>query len=241
MEMIDGKPVNVDVAKRDFKYYIFDWDDNILHMPTRIYLEKLSCDGVWRPVSVSTSTFALVRTDTAHYRMPRTGGREAAFRDFQDTPDARTGDLAFIRDTKSALARIAAGEPMTCAHRAPFTPFGHAIEFRINAEDPDNGFIPCPGTITRFEAPAGPGVRVESYVSSGSRISPYYDSLVAKLIVYGQSREEALARGRRALDEFVIEGIKTTLPFHRRVLDNEVFCAGEATTDFIETQMGDLL
>ena len=137
--------------------------------------------------------------------------------------------------------RIAAGEPMTCAHRAPFTPFGHAIEFRINAEDPDNGFIPCPGTITRFEAPAGPGVRVESYVSSGSRISPYYDSLVAKLIVYGQSREEALARGRRALDEFVIEGIKTTLPFHRRVLDNEVFCAGEATTDFIETQMGDLL
>ena len=137
--------------------------------------------------------------------------------------------------------RIAAGEPMSCANRAPFAPFGHAIEFRINAEDPANGFIPCPGTITKFEAPAGPGVRVESYVSSGSRISPYYDSLVAKLIVYGQSREEALARGRRALDEFVIEGIKTTLPFHRRVLDNEVFCAGEATTDFIETQMGDLL
>ena len=110
MEIIDGKQVNVDVAKRDFKYYIFDWDDNILHMPTRIYLEKLSRDGVWRPVSVSTSTFALVRTDTAHYRMPRNGGREAAFRDFQDAPDARTGDLAFIRDTKSALARIAAGE-----------------------------------------------------------------------------------------------------------------------------------
>ena len=84
-------------------------------------------------------------------------------------------------------------------------------------------------------------MRLESYVSAGSRISPYYDSLVAKLIVYGQNREEALARGRRALDEFIIEGIKTTLPFHRRVLDNDVFCAGEATTDFIETQMGDLL
>ena len=77
MEIIDGKPVNVEVAKRDFKYYIFDWDDNILHMPTRIYLEKLSRDGVWRPVSVSTSTFALVRTDTEHYRMPRNGGRVA--------------------------------------------------------------------------------------------------------------------------------------------------------------------
>ena len=137
--------------------------------------------------------------------------------------------------------RIAAGEPMSCADRAPFTPFGHAIEFRINAEDPEKGFRPCPGTITRFEAPAGPGVRVESYVRTGSRISPHYDSLVAKLIVHGQSREEALARGRRALDEFVIEGIQTTLSFHRRVLSNEVFCEGQATTDFIETQMGDLL
>ena len=137
--------------------------------------------------------------------------------------------------------RIASGEPMSCADRAPFTPFGHAMEFRINAEDPEHGFRPCPGTITRFEPPAGPGVRVEAYVHSGSKISPFYDSMVAKLIVYGQDREECLARGRRALDEFVIEGIPTTLPFHRRVLDNQVFCAGEATTDFIETQMGDVL
>ncbi|MEE0845299.1 MAG: acetyl-CoA carboxylase biotin carboxylase subunit [Eggerthellaceae bacterium] len=137
--------------------------------------------------------------------------------------------------------RIAAGEPMSCANRAPFVPFGHAMEFRINAEDPDHGFRPCPGTITRFEPPSGPGVRVESYVRSGSRISPYYDSMVAKLIVYGQDREEVLARGRRALDEFVIEGIATTLPFHRRVLENQVFCEGKACTDFIETQMGDLL
>ena len=137
--------------------------------------------------------------------------------------------------------RIAAGEPISCASRAPFVPFGHAMEFRINAEDPAHGFRPCPGTITKFEPPAGPGVRVESYVRTGSRISPYYDSLVAKLVVYGQDREEALARGRRALDEFVIEGIETTISFHRRVLDNAVFCAGDATTDFIETQMGDVL
>ena len=86
-----------------------------------------------------------------------------------------------------------------------------------------------------------PGVRVESYVRTGSRISPYYDSLVAKLVVYGQDREEALARGRRALDEFVIEGIETTIAFHRRVLDNAMFCSGDVTTDFIETQMGDVL
>jgi len=109
LALIDGKEVNLDVAKRDFKYYIFDWDDNILHMPTRIHLEKRGADGVWRPVSVSTGTYALVRTDADHYRVPSDGGREAAFRDFQDVP-ANDGDQAFIRDTKAALARIKAGE-----------------------------------------------------------------------------------------------------------------------------------
>ncbi len=137
--------------------------------------------------------------------------------------------------------RIAAGEPMSCAPRAPFSPAGHAIELRINAEDPAHGFRPCPGTVTRFEPPAGPGVRVETYLRPGSKISPHYDSLVAKVIVHGQDREEAVARARRALDEFVIEGIATTIPFHQRVLENEVFLAGDATTDFIETQMGDVL
>ncbi len=137
--------------------------------------------------------------------------------------------------------RIAAGEPMSCAERAPFVPFGHAIEFRINAEDPAHGFRPCPGTITRFKMPAGPGVRVDTYVRSGTRISPYYDSLVAKLIVSGQDRSEALARARRALDEFVIEGIETTIAFHKRVLDNDSFKSGDVSTDFLETQAGDLL
>lgn len=137
--------------------------------------------------------------------------------------------------------RIAAGEVMECATRAPFTPNGHAIEFRINAEDPDHGFRPSPGTVTKFEAPGGPGVRLESYVHQGTRISPYYDSMVAKLIVWGQTREEAIMRGRRALGEFKIEGIKTTIPFHQRVLENETFKAGEATTAFLETEMGDLL
>ena len=106
---IDGKPVETGVAERAFKYYVFDWDDNILHMPTRIYLEKLGDDGTWRPVSVSTSTYAVVRADGEHYRLPAEGGRAAAFRDFQDVP----GDAAnqsFIRDTRAALARIAAGE-----------------------------------------------------------------------------------------------------------------------------------
>ena len=143
-------------------------------------------------------------------------------------------------DLVGEMIRVAAGEPLSFS-QDDIVLRGHAIECRINAEDPDHGFRPCPGKITRFEPPMGPGVRVETYVHEGSSISPYYDSMVAKVIVSGQDREECLARGRRALDEFKIEGIATTLPFHRRVLDNEVFRAGEATTDFIETQMGDLL
>ncbi len=137
--------------------------------------------------------------------------------------------------------RIAAGEPISCADRAPFSPNGHAIEMRINAEDPENGFRPCPGTITKFVVPGGPGVRVETYVGEGSRISPYYDSMVAKLIVHGQDRDEAIARAKRALDEFQIEGIATTIPFHKRVMDNATFIAGNATTAFIPNEMGDLL
>lgn len=135
--------------------------------------------------------------------------------------------------------RIASGEPMSCAGRAPFSPNGHAIEFRINAEDPENGFRPCPGTITKFQVPGGPGVRVETYLEQGSRISPFYDSLVAKLVVWGQDRDEAIARGKRALGEFCIEGIETTIPFHQKVLDVPVFQQGLACTDFIETEMGE--
>lgn len=135
--------------------------------------------------------------------------------------------------------RIAAGEPISCLDRAPFSPNGHAMEFRINAEDPEHDFRPCPGNITRFDVPGGPGVRVESYIHTGSRISPYYDSMVAKLIVWGSDREECIARGKRALNEFRIEGIKTTIPFHLEVLENQAFLDGRVYTDFIETEMGD--
>lgn len=130
--------------------------------------------------------------------------------------------------------RIAAGEPMSCADRAPFVPNGHAIEFRINAEDPENDFRPSPGKITRFDVPGGPGIRVESYIHAGATISPFYDSMVAKLIVWGQDRDEALARGRRALQEFKVEGIPTTISFHLKVVENEIFQRGEARTDFLE-------
>jgi acetyl-CoA carboxylase biotin carboxylase subunit len=136
--------------------------------------------------------------------------------------------------------RIAAGEPMSCAHLAPLSPRGAAIEFRINAEDPAHDFRPCPGTIERFDLPGGPGVRVDAFVRAGSKIPPTYDSLVAKLIVSGDTREEAMARAKRALTEFNIEGIACTIPFHKLVLENEMFKAGTVYTDFIETEMSDV-
>jgi acetyl-CoA carboxylase biotin carboxylase subunit len=112
---------------------------------------------------------------------------------------------------------------------------GHAIECRINAEDPDNKFLPSPGKLTVFHPPGGPGVRVDSAAYTEYTIPPFYDSLLAKLIVHGHDRPEALARMQRALDEFVIEGVKTTIPFHLKVLADERFRRGEYNLTFLDT------
>ena len=135
--------------------------------------------------------------------------------------------------------RIASGEPMSCAGRAPISPFGHAIEFRINAEDPANGFRPCPGTIEKLRMPAGPGIRIDTHVFEGYRIPPYYDSMIAKLVVWGADRAEAIDRARRALGEFEVEGVATTIPFHERVVANESFNRGEIYTDFLEKEFSE--
>ena len=111
----------------------------------------------------------------------------------------------------------------------------HSIECRINAEDPAKDFRPSPGKITNLHLPGGHGVRVDSHVYAGYTIPPNYDSMIAKLIVSAQSREEALIRMKRALEEFVIEGIKTTIPFHIKLMDNEVFKSGQFTTAFMES------
>ena len=136
--------------------------------------------------------------------------------------------------------RIASGSPMKHTDQAAIPLDGHAIEFRINAEDPDAGFRPAPGLIEAFNPPGGFGVRIDSHVYSGYRVPPYYDSLLAKLIVWGESRDEAIARGRRALDEFIITGIPTTIPFHERVVNNAAFQSGEFYTDFVDREFGGL-
>lgn len=131
--------------------------------------------------------------------------------------------------------RIAAGEPLGY-DQAAIEWRGHAIEVRLNAEDAAADFRPTPGLITAYREPTGFGVRVDSAVIAGDSISPRYDSLIAKLIVWGRDRTEALGRLGRALSDFQIEGVPTTLPFHQRLLTHPVFRAGQATTDFIERE-----
>jgi len=132
--------------------------------------------------------------------------------------------------------RIAAGEKLTYM-QADIKLNGWAIECRINAEDPDNDFRPSPGLVTQYLPPGGPGIRVDSSVYTGYNIPPYYDSMVAKLIVWGRDREEAIARMRRALNEFRVTNVATTIPFHLKVLDNAFFQKGEVYTNFIQRRM----
>ncbi len=132
--------------------------------------------------------------------------------------------------------RVAAGEGLAW-RQEDVTVDGHAIEVRINAEDPDHDFRPAAGTITDVHWPGGPGVRVDSHVYAGYRIPPNYDSLLAKIIVWGPTREDAILRMERSLKETVIEGVKTTIPFHLRVLDNAFFRRGQVYTNFIARRM----
>jgi acetyl-CoA/propionyl-CoA carboxylase biotin carboxyl carrier protein len=127
--------------------------------------------------------------------------------------------------------RIARGEELTIDR---VTPRGHAIEFRINAEDPFNNYMPSPGQVVEWEEPAGPGVRVDSWVKPQTSVTQYYDNLMAKLIVWGSDRSAAINRGRRALNEFKVQGVATTIPAHLAVLDHPEFIAGEHHTKWME-------
>lgn len=141
-------------------------------------------------------------------------------------------------DLVKLQVRIAAGEHLPFRQEEVVLR-GHAIECRVNAEDPEE-FLPSPGKITTLRLPGGPGVRVDTHAYAGYTVPPYYDSLLAKLIVRGQDRAEALSRMRRALQEFIIQGVKTTIPFHLRVMDHPDFVKGAVSTNFLErlTQAG---
>jgi acetyl-CoA carboxylase biotin carboxylase subunit len=114
---------------------------------------------------------------------------------------------------------------------------GYAMECRINAEDPDS-FLPSPGTISRYHAPGGPGVRVDTHIYSGYRVPPYYDSMIGKLITYSDSRESVMARMRMALDEMIVDGIKTNIPLHQTLLNDAAFQAGGLSIHYLEKKLG---
>lgn len=136
--------------------------------------------------------------------------------------------------------RIAAGDELGY-EQDDIRARGHALNCRINSEDPHRAFVPCPGTVTRYRPPGGPGVRVDCALYSGYRIPIFYDSLVAKLSVWATTREEAILRMKNALKEFVIEGVETTIPFHMKILDDECFTKGEIYTSFVQERIGDLV
>ena len=135
--------------------------------------------------------------------------------------------------------RVAAGEPLSVLELPPLR--GHVIECRINAEDPARGFQPSPGRVEVFHPPGGPGVRLDTHVYAGYTVPPYYDSLLAKLIVQGRDREEAITRMHMALESFIIEGITTTAPFLAKVMMNERFRAGQVDTKWLEREIGGIL
>jgi acetyl-CoA carboxylase biotin carboxylase subunit len=139
-------------------------------------------------------------------------------------------------DLIKSQIRIAAGEKIKI-QQDEIQLRGAAIECRINAEDFRNNFMPCPGKIESLVLPGGPGVRLDTHIYQGYEISPYYDSLVAKLITHANTREEAIKIMQRALGEFHIAPIKTTIPFHQQLLDNPLFLKGEISTHFVEEML----
>ena len=139
-------------------------------------------------------------------------------------------------DLMKDMIRVAAGEPLGYDQSAVRVA-GHSLECRINAENPARDFMPCPGRIFFFHAPGGPGVRVDSHIYSDYHVPPHYDSLLAKIITYGRDRDEAIVRMKRALQECVIDGLPTSIPFHLEVLENKTFLEGRATTKFLDVEM----
>ena len=144
-------------------------------------------------------------------------------------------EMVTLTDIVRNQIRVAEGDPLGFTQDDVIM-VGHAIECRINAENPDT-FAPSPGTITTFNLPGGPGVRVDTYVYPGYRVPPFYDSMIAKVVVHARTRELAIARMRRALDAMVVEGIQTTIPLHLRIMNSPAFQAGDISTRFLEEML----
>jgi acetyl-CoA carboxylase biotin carboxylase subunit len=173
-----------------------------------------------------------VNAGTVEFLLDRDGGFAFIEMNTRLQVEHPVSELLTGYDIAGWQLRIAGGEQLPATGLAPLR--GHAIEFRINCEDPRRGFMPAAGTVTRFRAPLGPGVRVDTHAYEGYRVPPFYDSMLAKVLVHGADRDQALARARRALGELEIEGVATTRELFLEILEEPGFRAGRYTTAYLE-------
>jgi len=196
-------------------------------------MDASSRDEVGRRAAVAAAAIGYTSAGTMEFLRDRDGNHYFMEMNTRLQVEHAVTEMISGIDIVQEQIRIAANRPLEFT-QADVRIGGHAIEFRINAEDPDRSFRPDPGTIAVFEAPSGDGVRVDTHVSSGYTIPPFYDSMIAKLIVHGADRSDAIRRSERALDDFRIEGVKTTLPIHRRILTEPAFREGVYDTLWLE-------
>lgn len=201
----------------------------VLDDETRVELCEAACRGTTAADYVNAGTVEFLYEDGEFYFIEVNARIQVEH--------AVTEELTGIDLVKWQL-RVAAGEELSFS-QDEIQPRGAAMEFRINAEDPENDFTPLPGTLSTYEPPRGIGVRVDDGVDEGDSIAPFYDSMFAKWLVTGTDRDEVIARGKRALEEAAIEGVPTTIPFHRELLEDSGFLENEHTTKYVERELVD--
>jgi acetyl-CoA carboxylase biotin carboxylase subunit len=195
-------------------------------------LSRQTREGLWKAALAVANAVNYVSAGTVEFLVDRSGAFYFIEMNTRIQVEHPVTEMVTGIDLIREQIRIASGEPL--GYKQAAVRFnGHAIECRINAEDPEH-FVPCPGRVAAWVPPGGPGVRVDSHMMSGCTVPPHYDSLMAKIVVHGRDRAEAVARMQRALAETLVEGVKTTIPFHRQLLADPAFLAGEFTLGRLE-------
>jgi acetyl-CoA carboxylase, biotin carboxylase subunit len=200
--------------------------------PSSIVTEKLR-RRMGRTAVVAAAAVNYVNAGTIEFLLDKEGNYYFMEMNTRIQVEHGVTELVTGRDLVKEQILVAAGEPLSFKQADVLIPSGHALECRINAEDP-NTFVPSPGVVRHFYVAGGPGVRVDTLAHEGCTISPYYDSLVAKVMTWGRDRTESIARMKRCLETMIVEGIKTTIPMHLRILDEPDFIAGRIDTSFME-------
>jgi acetyl-CoA carboxylase biotin carboxylase subunit len=211
--------------QRRYQKLVEESPSPVMTPETRHRLGKVVCEGAKAIYYESAGTMEFLRDGADNYYFMEMNTRIQV--------EHPVSELVTGVDLIKEQIRLAAGAPLSIKQDDVHLR-GHAIECRINAEDPERGFTPNPGAVKGFHIPGGPGVRVDTHVYAGYSIPSHYDSMIGKLIVHGDTRDETIARMRRALEEFYVEGIKTTIPFHLQIVTDERFLSGNFDTGFVD-------